>query len=321
MTRSRRPEPLSVGETRLGVDVGGTFTDLVALSEGTLITAKVPSTPQDQSEGVMNAIETSEVEPGAVIGPRPRDDRGDQRPAGAPRRQDGPRHHRGLPGRAGDSPPEPPCPLRPDPRPPTTPRPARAALHGRREDGPGRRGRPPRRGQPEGGRRRDRRGGCRGRRGVPALRVHAPRARRSGWERRYGRRCPTCTSPSAARCCRSSGSTSGSPRRPPTPTWRRGSPRTSRTWPRRPEEAGVPGPLIMQSSGGVVPDRRRHLRRRGLRALRARRGRRRRGVRRVARRLPGPPDLRHGRDVDGRGARSSRARPRRRRRRSSRACP
>ena len=52
--------------TRLGVDVGGTFTDLVALSNGTLITAKVPSTPQDQSEGVMNAVETSEVEAAAV---------------------------------------------------------------------------------------------------------------------------------------------------------------------------------------------------------------------------------------------------------------
>jgi N-methylhydantoinase A len=52
---------------RLGVDVGGTFTDLVALSEGNLITAKVPSTPQDQSEGVMRAIETSDVEPAAVL--------------------------------------------------------------------------------------------------------------------------------------------------------------------------------------------------------------------------------------------------------------
>jgi len=56
-----------MSDTRLGVDVGGTFTDLVALSEGTLITAKVPSTPQDQSEGVMNAISTSEVEPAAVL--------------------------------------------------------------------------------------------------------------------------------------------------------------------------------------------------------------------------------------------------------------
>src|ERR687895_488606 len=55
-----------LSETRLGVDVGGTFTDLVALSDGTLITAKVPSTPQDQSVGVMNAVDASEVEADAV---------------------------------------------------------------------------------------------------------------------------------------------------------------------------------------------------------------------------------------------------------------
>ncbi len=55
------------GDTRLGVDVGGTFTDLVALSEGTLVTAKVPSTPRDQSEGVMNAVEASGVEAGALV--------------------------------------------------------------------------------------------------------------------------------------------------------------------------------------------------------------------------------------------------------------
>ena len=52
--------------TRLGVDVGGTFTDLVALAEGELITAKVPSTPKDQSEGVMNAIGASGVEPASL---------------------------------------------------------------------------------------------------------------------------------------------------------------------------------------------------------------------------------------------------------------
>jgi N-methylhydantoinase A len=55
-----------MGELRLGVDVGGTFTDLVALSEGEVVTAKVPSTPRDQSVGVMNAVEISEVEAGAV---------------------------------------------------------------------------------------------------------------------------------------------------------------------------------------------------------------------------------------------------------------
>ncbi len=51
---------------RLGVDVGGTFTDLVALGDSMLITVKVPSTPRDQSEGVMNAIQASEVEASSV---------------------------------------------------------------------------------------------------------------------------------------------------------------------------------------------------------------------------------------------------------------
>src|SRR5215203_7210941 len=56
-----------VKDLRLGVDVGGTFTDLVALGGGRILTAKVPSTPSDQSEGVMNAIEASEVEAGAIV--------------------------------------------------------------------------------------------------------------------------------------------------------------------------------------------------------------------------------------------------------------
>jgi N-methylhydantoinase A len=51
-----------MGDTRLGVDVGGTFTDLVALSDRGVTTSKVPSTPRDQSVGVMNAIGASGVE-------------------------------------------------------------------------------------------------------------------------------------------------------------------------------------------------------------------------------------------------------------------
>ncbi|WP_028061307.1 hydantoinase/oxoprolinase family protein [Candidatus Solirubrobacter pratensis] len=47
--------------TRLGVDVGGTFTDLVALVDGRVRTAKVPSTPADQSEGVLAAVRAGEV--------------------------------------------------------------------------------------------------------------------------------------------------------------------------------------------------------------------------------------------------------------------
>ena len=47
---------------RVGVDVGGTFTDLVALVGGRVLTAKVPSTPDDQSEGVMRSLQVAEVE-------------------------------------------------------------------------------------------------------------------------------------------------------------------------------------------------------------------------------------------------------------------
>jgi N-methylhydantoinase A len=43
----------------LGVDVGGTFTDAVLLGDGVLVTAKAPTTPEDQSLGVMAAIEAA----------------------------------------------------------------------------------------------------------------------------------------------------------------------------------------------------------------------------------------------------------------------
>jgi N-methylhydantoinase A len=41
----------------LGVDVGGTFTDAVLLGDEILVTAKAPTTPEDQSLGVMAAVE------------------------------------------------------------------------------------------------------------------------------------------------------------------------------------------------------------------------------------------------------------------------
>src|SRR5438270_11968383 len=43
----------------IGVDVGGTFTDAVLAFDGRLVTAKAPSTPDDQSEGVLAAIEAA----------------------------------------------------------------------------------------------------------------------------------------------------------------------------------------------------------------------------------------------------------------------
>ncbi len=40
----------------LGVDVGGTFTDAVLIDGERIHTAKVPSTPADQSVGVMESV-------------------------------------------------------------------------------------------------------------------------------------------------------------------------------------------------------------------------------------------------------------------------
>ncbi|HTR73107.1 MAG TPA: hydantoinase/oxoprolinase family protein [Solirubrobacteraceae bacterium] len=53
----------------LGVDVGGTFTDAVLIAEdGAVHTAKVPTTPEDQAEGVMWAVREALARAGA--GPR-----------------------------------------------------------------------------------------------------------------------------------------------------------------------------------------------------------------------------------------------------------
>lgn len=49
-TRGETPQAL------VGVDVGGTFTDAVVVHDGRLHAAKVPTTPQDQGEGVVRAV-------------------------------------------------------------------------------------------------------------------------------------------------------------------------------------------------------------------------------------------------------------------------
>jgi N-methylhydantoinase A len=52
----------------LGVDVGGTFTDAVLALDGRLVTAKTPTTPDDQSEGVLNAVRAVLEKAGADAG-------------------------------------------------------------------------------------------------------------------------------------------------------------------------------------------------------------------------------------------------------------
>ncbi len=57
---------------RLGVDVGGTFTDLLLINEGSgeTWTAKVPSTPEDPALGVLDGIaricDQSRVDPAQI---------------------------------------------------------------------------------------------------------------------------------------------------------------------------------------------------------------------------------------------------------------
>ena len=120
---------------------------------------------------------------------RARDDRGDERVAGAPRRAHGARHDRGLPRRDRDRPAEPGLALRPDCARPGSARAARAAVHRARADGAGGRGRAARRRSRCGRRSRPSRGGGRGGRGLPALRVPAPGARAARWARRCASRC------------------------------------------------------------------------------------------------------------------------------------
>src|SRR6478752_4357579 len=66
--RFRTPSSIASAAMLIGVDVGGTFTDAVLALDGRLITAKAPTTPEDQSEGVMAAIEAALEKAGADAG-------------------------------------------------------------------------------------------------------------------------------------------------------------------------------------------------------------------------------------------------------------
>jgi N-methylhydantoinase A len=49
-------------EVRVGVDIGGTFTDVVAVRNGEISVSKVPSTPDNPEQGVVDGLEASEAQ-------------------------------------------------------------------------------------------------------------------------------------------------------------------------------------------------------------------------------------------------------------------
>jgi N-methylhydantoinase A len=52
--------------THVGIDVGGTFTDLWAIADGQLVTMKVPSRPSDPSRAVSDAFQAAGIDPAAL---------------------------------------------------------------------------------------------------------------------------------------------------------------------------------------------------------------------------------------------------------------
>ena len=62
MTDVATPSP----DARLGVDVGGTFTDLVLAVDDGVRVAKVPSTPDDQATGILHGAAELAVEPSSL---------------------------------------------------------------------------------------------------------------------------------------------------------------------------------------------------------------------------------------------------------------
>ena len=67
-TCGRTPQGVTIRHVVLGVDVGGTFTDAALVAGEDLVTAKVPSTPEDQSEGVLTAVREALAEADAEAG-------------------------------------------------------------------------------------------------------------------------------------------------------------------------------------------------------------------------------------------------------------
>ena len=165
---------------RVGIDVGGTFTDLFAYDEERRDPlGEGPDDPREPGDRGHAEPRAAAVAPGGRHLPRPRHDDGDERPDRAQGRADRPAHDRGLPRRARDHAHGPRVRLRPArgrSREPLVPRRLQARGAGARAQGRDRRA-PARRGARA---RRDPRAARARRRvdrGRPAALVREPRPR------------------------------------------------------------------------------------------------------------------------------------------------
>ena len=212
----------SLAAGRIGVDVGGTFTDvLLHADDGRVGVRKLLSTPPSYDLAVVEAVsglaggETSRRRQRG----RPRHHGRDERRAAASRRRDRPRHDQGLPRRPRAAAPADPAHVRPLLAQATPARRAAAALRGGRADGgrrhraaAARRGRGARARVPAAGPRRSTRSpsaSCTPT-SIPSTRSGSARSSRRSFPRRPSR--------SRARSCASSASTSGPRRRSSTRT-------------------------------------------------------------------------------------------------------
>ena len=200
-----------------GIDVGGTFTDLLLYEAGARASrvrlAKIPTTAANQADGVLAAIAEAGVSPARSRPRHPRHHHHHQRRAGAQGRQGRARHHARLPRHPRARPAHAAQALRHD-RHVRAADPARAAHRDRRAHERARA-----RWSPRSTRRSWRRPCARcwpwaARASSSISCMPTPTRRTSCAPARSRARCgPTTTSRSATRCCRSSASTSAAPRR------------------------------------------------------------------------------------------------------------
>ena len=218
--RQDRPQARSERVRRLGVDVGGTFTDLIYVDDdagrsSSTSCRRRPTIPsQGTVQGIKELAELAGTQPVGAGAGLPRNDDRDQHRDRAQRRAGRADHDRGLPRhpphRAAQEAaqllelPGPAVAAVPD-RPPPLPADRARADHARRLGArAARRGQGARAGAPaEGG------GGRVGRRLLPLL-VPRTRSTRRASPRSSARSSPTRSSRSRRRCCRSTASTSAS---------------------------------------------------------------------------------------------------------------